>query len=125
MGVLIVTFHLPCAALIATLGAEHVVEFITPGAPADALSVDLLRTIDGVMAAREVGGRWSLEVSGLARTVPALLALLASRGLTLDELTTHSATLEDVFRFYAGDSLEEGGELRDVRSTRRVARRLG
>jgi ABC-2 type transport system ATP-binding protein len=35
------------------------------------------------------------------------------------------ATLEDVFRFYAGDSLEEGGELRDVRSTRRVARRLG
>jgi ABC-2 type transport system ATP-binding protein len=35
------------------------------------------------------------------------------------------ATLEDVFRIYAGDSLEEGGELRDVRSTRRVARRLG
>ena len=35
------------------------------------------------------------------------------------------ATLEDVFRHYAGDSLEEGGELRDVRSTRRVARRLG
>jgi ABC-2 type transport system ATP-binding protein len=93
--------------LIATLGAEHVVEFITPGAAADALSTDVLRSIDGVMAAREVGGRWSLEVSGLARTVPALLALLASRGLTLDELTTHSATLEDVFVSLTGRQLRD------------------
>jgi ABC-2 type transport system ATP-binding protein len=36
------------------------------------------------------------------------------------------ATLEDVFRHYAGQSLdEEGGELRDVRRTRRTASRLG
>ncbi len=36
------------------------------------------------------------------------------------------ATLEDVFRHHSGDSFaDEGGGLRDVRSTRRTARRLG
>jgi ABC-2 type transport system ATP-binding protein len=37
------------------------------------------------------------------------------------------ATLEDVFRHYAGGSLDDetGGEFRDVRSTRRAASRLG
>jgi ABC-2 type transport system ATP-binding protein len=36
------------------------------------------------------------------------------------------ATLEDVFRYYTGDNFDEiEGDLRDVRSTRRTARRLG
>jgi ABC-2 type transport system ATP-binding protein len=36
------------------------------------------------------------------------------------------ATLEDVFRHYTGDTFEETqGDFRDVRSTRRTARRLG
>ena len=35
------------------------------------------------------------------------------------------ATLEDVFRHYTGRQLEDGGNLRDVRSARRTARRLG
>jgi ABC-2 type transport system ATP-binding protein len=35
------------------------------------------------------------------------------------------ATLEDVFRYYTGDVLIEQGGFRDVRSTRRTARRLG
>jgi ABC-2 type transport system ATP-binding protein len=34
------------------------------------------------------------------------------------------ATLEDVFRHYSGSHLEEG-DFRDVRSTRRIARRMG
>lgn len=42
-----------------------------------------------------------------------------------DELG-EDATLEDVFRHHSGDSFaDEGGGLRDVRSTRRTARRLG
>src|SRR3954464_4698765 len=61
--------------LIASLGAEHVVEFTTPGSPAGALDAESLRALDGVNAAREHEGRWSLEVSELARAVPALLAL--------------------------------------------------
>jgi ABC-2 type transport system ATP-binding protein len=35
------------------------------------------------------------------------------------------ASLEDVFRHYTGDSLEESGAFRDVRATRRTAIRLG
>ena len=36
------------------------------------------------------------------------------------------ATLDDVFRAYAGGSIdEEGGNYRDVRSTRRTANRMG
>ncbi|HVC81335.1 MAG TPA: ATP-binding cassette domain-containing protein [Chloroflexota bacterium] len=36
-----------------------------------------------------------------------------------------TATLEDVFRHFTGDLLEEQGSIRDVRGTRRTARRLG
>jgi ABC-2 type transport system ATP-binding protein len=35
------------------------------------------------------------------------------------------ATLDDVFIHFAGTSIEEGGSYRDVRSTRRTAKRLG
>src|SRR3954451_24358552 len=44
--------------LIASLGAEHVVEFTVPDAPADALSVETLQGLDGVRAVRENAGRW-------------------------------------------------------------------
>jgi len=36
-----------------------------------------------------------------------------------------AATLDDAFRHYTGSQLEEEGSFRDVRSTRRTARRLG
>ena len=35
------------------------------------------------------------------------------------------ANLEDAFRALVGDELKEGGDYRDVRSTRRTASRLG
>jgi ABC-2 type transport system ATP-binding protein len=57
--------------------------------------------------AREHGGRWTLEVVQLARAVPALLAELSRRGLTLGELATHSATLEDVFVSLTGRQLRD------------------
>jgi ABC-2 type transport system ATP-binding protein len=94
--------------LIASLGAEHVVEFTVPDAPPDALNAETLHRLDGVRAAREHGGRWTLEVVELARTVPALLAELARRGLALGELMTHSATLEDVFVSLTGRQLRDG-----------------
>jgi ABC-2 type transport system ATP-binding protein len=93
--------------LIATLGAEHVVEFTVTGAPPGALRGDELRTLDGVRAAREHEGRWTLEVMELARAVPALLAELTRRGLPLGELATHSATLEDVFVSLTGRQLRD------------------
>jgi ABC-2 type transport system ATP-binding protein len=93
--------------LIASLGAEHVVEFTAPAATDGMLDVEALRNLDGVTAVREHGGRWTLDVSELARTVPALLAELRRRGLELGELATHSATLEDVFVSLTGRQLRD------------------
>ncbi|HET9013876.1 MAG TPA: ABC transporter ATP-binding protein [Gemmatimonadaceae bacterium] len=93
--------------LIASLGAEHVVEFTVIGAPEGAPGADALRALNGVMAAREHDGRWTLEVVELARAVPALLAELSRRGLVLGELATHSATLEDVFVSLTGRQLRD------------------
>ena len=93
--------------LIASLGAEHVVEFTVTDAPAGVLSADALRGLEGVKAAREHDGRWTMEVGELARAVPALLSHLSRRGLTLGELATHSATLEDVFVSLTGRQLRD------------------
>ena len=93
--------------LIASLGAEHVVEFTTVDSPSGALDAESLQQLNGVRAAREHDGRWTLEVIGLARAVPALLAELSRRGLTLGELATHSATLEDVFVSLTGRQLRD------------------
>ena len=93
--------------LIASLGAEHVVEFTLHDAPASVLTAESLRALDGVKEAREHGGRWTMEVTQLARAVPALLADLSRRGLTLGELATHSATLEDVFVSLTGRQLRD------------------
>jgi ABC-2 type transport system ATP-binding protein len=93
--------------LIASLGAEHVVEFTTLGAEPGSLEIGGLRALDGVTSAREHEGRWTLEVTELARAVPALLAELRARNLTLGELATHSATLEDVFVSLTGRQLRD------------------
>jgi ABC-2 type transport system ATP-binding protein len=56
------------------------------------------------------------------------LGKLQAVGVPLDlrQAIGPDASLEDVFRHYTGDTFaDEGGGLRDVRSTRRTARRLG
>ena len=93
--------------LIASLGAEHVVEFTTPSA-AEPLTAEDLLALAGVTAARLHDGRGALEVRELAHAVPALLAELERRGLALGELATHSATLEDVFVSLTGRQLRDG-----------------
>jgi ABC-2 type transport system ATP-binding protein len=93
--------------LIASLGAEHVVEFTVVDAPDGALGAESFRALDGVRAAREHEGRWTLEVVELARAVPALLGDLSRRALVLGELATHSATLEDVFVSLTGRQLRD------------------
>jgi len=98
--------------LIATLGAEHVIEFaLNDGVPADL--VDALRTLGGVTAVRPGadggagGGGLSLTVTELHRTLPALLTLLQQRALELSLLTTHHATLDDVFVALTGRQLRD------------------
>jgi ABC-2 type transport system ATP-binding protein len=92
--------------LIASLGAEHVVEF-TPAPENAALEESDLRALDGVIAVRRVAAGYELQVAALHRTVPALLALLARRNVELAHLTTHSATLEDVFVSLTGRQLRD------------------
>jgi ABC-2 type transport system ATP-binding protein len=93
--------------LIAGLGAEHVVEFTVAGGADGALDVAALERLDGVKGARVHDGRWSLDAVELARAVPAILGALAERGLPLEELVTHSATLEDVFVSLTGRQLRD------------------
>ena len=94
------------AELIASLGAEHVVDFsLAPGN--EPLDDTALAGLDDVRAARRVAGGYELQVGALHRAVPSLLALLARRGLELSRLTTHSATLEDVFVSLTGRQLRD------------------
>jgi ABC-2 type transport system ATP-binding protein len=91
--------------LVASLSAEHVVEFATtPGAP---VREEALRQVDGVEAAVRRDDTYRIRVAELHRTVPALLAELHSQGVQLTELRTHSATLEDVFVELTGRHLRE------------------
>jgi ABC-2 type transport system ATP-binding protein len=93
--------------LIETLGAEHVVEFGLANDQASGLSVDFLKALPGVQGARILDDGWELSVGELHRAVPALLSVLAERNLELSKLTTHSATLEDVFVHLTGRQLRE------------------
>jgi len=92
--------------LIATLGADHVVEFaLRDGAepPPEAA----LAALPGVKAARRDGPRFSLTVTEAHRAVPALMLELERRGVEMTELVTHHATLEDLFLSLTGRHLRD------------------
>ena len=91
--------------LIATLGAEHVVEFaLENGAQ---VAHDALQGLPGVQRVVTDNGRTRLTVTTVHRTVPALMHILSERGAVLSELTTHHATLEDVFLAQTGRHLRD------------------
>jgi ABC-2 type transport system ATP-binding protein len=89
--------------LIATLGAEHVVEFQTDRAP----DRERIAAIPDVQGLRTENGAIALTVREVHRVVPALLEELARQRLTLTRLATHHATLEDVFVTLTGRHLRE------------------
>ena len=91
--------------LIASLGAGHVIEFALDGA--GTIDEATLASLPGVTSARSAGGAWALQVRAAHQTIPLLLDALASRGLPLTELRTHSPTLEDVFVTLTGRSLRD------------------
>lgn len=94
--------------LIASLGAEHVIVFGVASQNGDAIDVDELRSLDGVRSARALSSGYELQVSALHRTLPAVLALIARHNFELTNLTTHSASLEDVFVSLTGRQLRDG-----------------
>jgi ABC-2 type transport system ATP-binding protein len=93
--------------LIASLGADHVVEFaLADGAARDGLE-GALGGLPGVRAVRPVTDRIALTVTEVHLVIPALLALLEGRGLALSLLTTHHASLDDVFLSLTGRQLRD------------------
>ncbi len=89
------------AELVAGLHAPHIIEFSTEPMVADAL----LATIPGIGERRQRDGQWFLAAASLAQAVPALLAALDGAGAKLVSLSTHRATLEDVFIALTGREL--------------------
>jgi ABC-2 type transport system ATP-binding protein len=90
--------------LIASIGAEHMVEFSTGGGQPDLAA---LARIPGVRDVRVEGGAVVMQVTELHQAVPALLGSVAAEGLELTELRTRSATLEDVFVALTGRHLRD------------------
>ncbi len=93
--------------LIATLGAEHVIEFAVADTAAP-IDPGALRALPSVEDVAQDAGTWRLTVREMHKAVPALLAELSARGAEPTQLTTHSATLEDVFMALTGRRLRDG-----------------
>jgi ABC-2 type transport system ATP-binding protein len=89
--------------LVARHAGSAVVEFAAEGLPAEAE----LAALPGVRAARRAADGWALTAEEVHRAVPALLALLEARGAALLRLSTHQATLDDVFVALTGRQLRE------------------
>jgi ABC-2 type transport system ATP-binding protein len=91
--------------LIASLGGQEVVEFSTPDV--NALELAALSSLPGVHGARRAADGFALTVAEVHRTLPALLDHLERAGAPLSRLSTHHATLEDVFVTLTGRQLRE------------------
>ena len=91
------------ASLVASLNAPHIVEF----ASEPALREEDLKPLPGVRDCRQRDSRWFVSVASLVDAVPALIARLDSQGAKLVSLSTHRATLEDVFISLTGRQLRD------------------
>jgi len=89
--------------LISSLHAANVIEFATEPEIDEAV----LRALPGVAEPHRRGPNWSLPVNSLAETVPALLGRVEGSGAKLLNLSTHRATLEDLFVSLTGRALRE------------------
>jgi len=96
--------------LIDSLGGSQIVELAVDESGAEsqlAAVADALRSAAGVQNARAQVGRVILTVTELHVALPAVLSELRTRGLELTNISTHHATLEDVFVTLTGRALRE------------------
>jgi ABC-2 type transport system ATP-binding protein len=89
--------------LIESLGGTDVVEIKCDGP----LDENVLRGLAGVHTVKALAEGLSLTVEQLHKTLPLLLAHLQQSGRTLTGLSTHHATLEDVFVHHTGRHLRD------------------
>jgi ABC-2 type transport system ATP-binding protein len=71
------------------------------------LDENVLRGLAGVHTVKALAEGLSLTVEQLHKTLPLLLAHLQQSGRTLTGLSTHHATLEDVFVHHTGRHLRD------------------
>jgi ABC-2 type transport system ATP-binding protein len=91
------------AELIRTLGGAHVIEFAATAAPPD----ERLREIPSVTRVSRGAESTLLTVEEPHRSVPVLLEMIGAAGGELTALTTHRATLDDVFLAMTGRALRD------------------
>jgi ABC-2 type transport system ATP-binding protein len=90
--------------LIARLDAPNIIEFTTdPPLPPEACND--LPGCHGANAKK--GGAWLLRVDSLADAVPRLIAIVEQHAAKLVTLSTHAATLEDLFVSLTGRELRD------------------
>ncbi len=89
--------------LIASLGGTEVVDFAVEGT----IELDGLGALPSVSTARAEADGFVLTVERLHEVLPPLLAFIETRGARLCRLSTHRATLEDVFVHLTGRQLRE------------------
>ncbi len=92
------------AELIASLGADQVIEFSVTNGLAD----DALTSLPAVRNLHKRGEAYALTVSEIGVAMPALLAEIQRQQSEIVTLTTHQATLEDVFVSLTGRMLRDG-----------------
>lgn len=92
-------------ALVQSLGTAHVVEVTFDGGTPP--PGEWFTRLPGVVEARVADGVVTLGSSAIHTTIPAVLAALAEAGAAVQELRTHSATLEDVFVALTGRHLRD------------------
>ena len=104
----VITLGTPRELVAAHVGQE-IVEFqLTGDAPGDGgLDEPLLAGLPAVQAARRAAGGWQLVTDQVHLAIPALLQALEARGLAAGALSTHRATLEDVFVTLTGRRLRD------------------
>jgi ABC-2 type transport system ATP-binding protein len=89
--------------LIESLGADQIVEFSVRGL----MDEEALGNLAGVRSVRAASDGYALTVSDIGEALPALLAEIEHRSVELVTLTTHQATLEDVFVSLTGRMLRD------------------
>ena len=91
------------AELIESLGADQVIEFSV----ASAINDDALTSLPAVKNLHKRGDVYALTVSEIGVALPALLAEIKRQQSEVVTLTTHQATLEDVFVSLTGRMLRD------------------
>jgi ABC-2 type transport system ATP-binding protein len=91
-------------ALIESLGADQIIEFRVTKQIAD----DALKSLPAVSHLHKRDDDYSLTVAEMGVALPALLEEIKRQQSELVSLTTHQATLEDVFVKLTGRMLREG-----------------